>query len=98
LLCLLSSIVTEYDYLATNGVSHIISTILLPPSLASGNETETTTAPGATPVETPVAEPTTDEEGTAAPGATPVVAPTPTSGVLALGSALSFVAAAFALF
>ncbi|GAX21386.1 hypothetical protein FisN_28Lh074 [Fistulifera solaris] len=92
------SAVVEYDFLATNGVSHIISTILLPPSLASGNETETTTAPGATPVETPVAEPTTDEEGSAAPGAAPVVAPTPTSGVLALGSALSFVAAAFALF
>ncbi len=88
--------------MATNGVSHIISTILLPPSLASGNETEATTVPGAAPVETPVAEPTTGEEGSAAPGATPVAAPvaepTSSSAVLALGSAFSLVVAAFALF
>lgn len=82
--------IVETDFLATNGVSHVISSILLPSTLV--NDTETGTAfpvapptPGSPPVEPP------------APGSAPVA--TPSSNAVILGSAFSvFVSAVLALF
>lgn len=75
-----SSAIVDFNFLASNGVSHVISTILLPPKLQSGNETGSS-APDAPPVNSP------------APVATPPVAPT--SDARAWGSAFSLFTAAF---
>lgn len=48
-----SSMIVETDYLAINGVSHVISTVLLPPDLMPGGGGDDVDAPTATPVDEP---------------------------------------------
>lgn len=80
--------VNETDFLAMNGVSHVITTVLLPPSLMpEGEETVAPAVPGSAPVDTPVAE--------GAPAA-PVAAPTSSVGAF-MGSASALLASVVAM-